>query len=233
MRADESSSDTKRPEVSIGLVDLERAKSLLLSGGILAHPTETVYGLGCLLRPDPLRALSTAKERGASDPFLILAPNTRWVCDHFSWGQSARVLAQEFWPGPLTLVLTPRKTMAFPPEVCSELGEVAVRVSSHQVVSTLVLALGEAMTSTSANRRGASVAATADSAAAVMAGLDPGVPVGWLDGGAVVDAIPSTIVRPTSQGIDLVRVGVIPADALRLALSTASGFDGDSMDAAR
>jgi L-threonylcarbamoyladenylate synthase len=199
-------------------VDLEGARARLLEGGIVAHPTETVYGLGCLLRPASLDALADAKGREISlRPFLILAPNLAWVRQRFRWGRVEDTLASRFWPGPLTLVLRPEGGSVMPAAVTSEIGEIAVRLSSHPLTSALLESMGEAMTSTSANRPGDPPARTGEAAAHAVVGL--GLPDAVvLDGGALPPSPPSTVVRVSSVGIELIRKGATPLGDVHAAL---------------
>jgi len=179
----------------------------LRSGGIVAYPTETVYGLGCLLRHDALERLASIKGRADDKPFLVLV-GTETDLAGVSWPDPARRLADAFWPGPLTLAL-PVASGTFHPRVVGPGNTVAVRKTSHPAVRELLLALREPLTSTSANAAGAPAALTAADAAAVLRGA--GAADAWiLDGGTLAASQPSTLVDCSVQPPRLVREGAIP-----------------------
>ncbi|MGD2122404.1 MAG: Sua5/YciO/YrdC/YwlC family protein, partial [Gemmatimonadota bacterium] len=97
----------------------------ILGGGLVAMPTETVYGFGCIPHGSPLRELQRIKERGPESPFLLLVPGPGAVGD-LEWTPEAERLVEVFWPGPLTVVLNDPDSR-FPPGVRSFRGGVAVR----------------------------------------------------------------------------------------------------------
>lgn len=180
----------------------------LAGGGIVVYPTETVYGLGCALRPDALEALARFK---GPRPFLLLirgpgdAPGLRWT-------DQARRLADAFWPGPLTLALT--ADAAYPPQVLGPDGGVAVRVSSHEAIPDLIEVAGGPITSTSANEAGRPPAMDGEAAAVVGAAVEAqGGRVLVLDGGRLPPTRPSTIVRCAGT-VRLLREGAVPRSAL-------------------
>lgn len=181
----------------------------LAADGIVAYPTETVYGLGCALRDDALRRLAAFK---GDRPFLLLIPDAAAVA--LAWTAPALRLAERFWPGPLTLALD-APTGTFPPQVVGPDGAVAVRVSPHAGVSALLQAAGGPVTSTSANRPGTPPARDARSAAAAGADID-GLLV--LDGGTLPPALPSTIVRCGAGAARILREGVIERSMIEAAV---------------
>lgn len=184
----------------------------LRAGGLIAYPTETVYGFGCALQPAALSALARLKRREARKPFLLLVRDRREL-QGLRWTPAATRLADAFWPGPLTLVLATGAT-GLPPEVTGPGGTVAVRASPHPGVRALLTALGAPITSTSANAPGA---APASSAAEVRRALDVlEAPDVWvLDGGALPPSAPSTIVDCSGFRPRVLRAGAIPTERLR------------------
>src|ERR671921_2539304 len=126
----------------------------LRAGKLLAYPTETMYGLGSAPTVPALAALARLKGRPEGKPFLLLISGRRMAEE---WGlvftPSASALSDAFWPGPLTLVL-PGGEGRLPDELRGSEGGVAVRYTSHPGIARLVAALGEPLTSTSANRPG-------------------------------------------------------------------------------
>jgi L-threonylcarbamoyladenylate synthase len=188
---------------------LDAARQHLRSNRVLAYPTETSYGLGTLVTKPALEALGRLKEREAAKPFLLLVEG-RIMAE--SWGlrfeQAAERLAAAFWPGPLTLVLAvtaPR----LPDMLRGPSGGAAVRHSSHPGAAALVHALGEPITSTSANRADGTPASSGETVASVFG---PEVETGELlvlDGGSLPAGPPSSLVDCTGPQPRLLREGAI------------------------
>lgn len=192
----------------------------LQNGGAIAYPTDTVYGFGGTMQPAALTQVAHLKAREERRPFLLLISNTA-QSPQLEWNQRARLLAQEFWPGPLTLAL--RATSGdFPPQVVSPEGTVAVRETSHPGLRTLLHALGEPITSTSANLRGQSPASTADEAEQVLYQLEAD-DVWLLDGGELPPSQPSTLVDCSVDPVRVLRVGAIPIESLRKVVERVDG----------
>ena len=189
----------------------------LARGGLLAYPTETVYGLGSGPRVPALDALARLKGRSPDKPFLVLVSSRAMVEE---WGlvltTAARALAAAFWPGPLTLVL-PGGEGKLPDQLRGREGGIAVRHTSHAGIAGLVAATGEPLTSTSANRPGDPPAPGADRIREVFAEEVARGELLVLDGGVLGNVPPSTLVDCTSPVPRLVREGAIPRTELRLA----------------
>lgn len=189
----------------------------LARGGLLAYPTETVYGLGSGPKVPALDALARLKGRAADKPFLLLVSSRAMVEE---WGlvlsTAARALAAAFWPGPLTLVL-PGGEGKLPDQLRGREGGIAVRYTSHSGIARLVAATGEPLTSTSANRPGDPPAPGADRIREVFAEEVARGELLVLDGGVLGNVPPSTLVDCTSPVPRLVREGAIPRTELRLA----------------
>ena len=186
-------------------------------GGLLAYPTETVYGLGSDPTESALAALAELKGRPPDKPFLLLVAS-RTMAEH--WGlvfsPAARALSDVFWPGPLTLVLRGGEGR-LPDQLRGREGGIAVRHTSHPGVVRLVAALARPLTSTSANRPGDPPAPGADRIADVFR---PEIEQGLLlvlDGGVLGNVPPSTLVDCTGPVPRLVREGAIPRAELRRA----------------
>ena len=184
-------------------------------GGLLAYPTETVYGLGSTPSVPGLGALSRLKGRAPGKPFLLLVSG-RQMAD--AWGlvmsPSARALSEAFWPGPLTLVLRGGEGR-LPDELRGKEGGIAVRHTSHAGIARLVTAMGQPLTSTSANRPGEPAAPGPDRIREVFGPeIDRGELL-VLDGGVLGNVPPSTLVDCTGPIPRLVREGAIPRAELR------------------
>ena len=186
-------------------------------GGLLAYPTETVYGLGSAPTVPALEALARLKGRAPDKPFLVLVSSLAMVEE---WGlvlsPSARALSAAFWPGPLTLVL-PGGEGKLPDQLRGKEGGIAVRHTSHTGIARLVAALGQPLTSTSANRPGEPTAPGADRIREVFAEEVARGALRVLDGGVLGNVPPSTLVDCTTAVPRLVREGAIPRGELRRA----------------
>jgi len=203
--------------------DLDRIVEHLEGGGILAYPTETVYGLGGDPTPDVVSAIRRIKGREGEHPFLLLLPDGKHPAEApLRWGltlpDEGRRLAERFWPGPLTLVLADPHHR-FPEGVRSAAGGVAVRVSPHPFVTELMATWCRPLISTSANRTGEPAALTAEQ---VRFGLGGGAGealdrnrVRVIDGGPVDSPEPSTLVDCMGARPRLLRRGAISAEILR------------------
>src|SRR5258708_29705505 len=127
------------------------AAAILRAGGLVAFPTETVYGLGAhALDQHAVRAIFEAKKRPADDP-LIVHDGEMALVDEVAFfpGRLARQLAEHFWPGPLTLVLPKRPRV--PAEVTAGLDTVAVRIPAHPIARALLAEVGLPLAAPSAN----------------------------------------------------------------------------------
>lgn len=187
----------------------------LRADGLIAYPTETVYGLGSLARDAGLDALAALKGRPPGKPFLLLVSDLEMLeRTGLMLGPSARALAREFWPGPLTLVL-PGGDGTVPARLRGPEGGVAVRWTSLAPLAALIGAIGEPITSTSANRPGGP---TAPGVAAIEELFAEAIGDGTLlvlDGGVLGNVPPSTLVDCTGPVPRLVREGAIPRRELR------------------
>jgi L-threonylcarbamoyladenylate synthase len=187
-------------------------------GGLLAYPTETVYGLGSRVVQADVAALAALKGRLAGKPFLLLISDRAMAeAQGLAFNASADALAKAFWPGPLTLVL-PGGSGRLPDLLRGPEGGIAVRWTSHQGIARLVAALGAPLTSTSANLPGkppgpGAAAIARDFASAVDSGQ-----LLVLDGGVLGNRPPSTVVDCTQPAAHIVREGTLSVHELRRAV---------------
>lgn len=184
----------------------------LRAGGLIAYPTETVFGLGGLAQPLPTRRLADLKARDAAKPFILLVSRRDQV-EGLVWTAPARALATAFWPGPITLVLR-EPARLYPPGIASKEGGVAIRETPHPGIRALIDALGEPITSTSANPPGGRPALTSAEALALLRDLPARADV-WLLDGVAGGAQPSTVVDCTADRPRLVREGAVPLERIR------------------
>lgn len=199
-----------------GLIPADELREVgrhLRSGGLLAYPTETVYGLGGLAEDGPLRALAALKRRDADKPFLLLLPDPRAAAG-LVWNRCARRLAERLWPGPLTLVL-PDPGRSFPAQVRGASGGVAVRMSPAPVARQILDEVGAPITSTSANPPGGSPACSGQEAWEAARALEAGERLWVVDAGKLPPALASTIVDCTGRDPVVLRAGALDPSELR------------------
>lgn len=184
----------------------------LRAGGLLAYPTETVYGLGCTLKTDSLDRLAALKGGREGKAFILLIREPADV-DGLRWNRAAHELAGCFWPGPVTLALAAHDGR-FPDAIVGPTGLVAVRVSPHRGVRGLLELLREPLTSTSANLAGQPPARSADDVRLVLekAGRSDTL---ILDGGTLPETAPSTLIDCSTPVPQLLRAGAVPIEELR------------------
>jgi len=189
------------------------AVEMLRKGEVVALPTETVYGLAA----DALNAIAVAKifeakERPRFNPLIVHLPDEQWLerlatVDDRSRAQIKKLIAQ-FWPGPLTLVLSRQPIV--PEIVTAGLDTVAVRMSSHPVFAEIISAFGKPVAAPSSNRFGRISPTTAQHVFAELSGRIPLI----VDAGPTTHGIESTIVAVHGNKIDVLRRGPITVEQL-------------------
>ncbi|WP_369386248.1 L-threonylcarbamoyladenylate synthase [Streptomyces sp. CG1] len=194
--------------------DIEKAAGVLRAGGLVALPTETVYGLGANAEDSAaVSRIFKVKGRPPSHPLIVHIGGAEqlddWVEDV---PETARLLAERFWPGPLTLVL--RRGRRVPLEATGGLQTVAVRVPDHPVALALLAAFGGGVTAPSANRFGSVSPTTADHVRAELGDAVDFV----LDGGPCEVGVESTIVDATGEIPSILRPGGVTREDLEAAL---------------
>jgi len=187
--------------------ELDRAVAILKRGGLVAFPTETVYGLGADARnPDALAKLYAAKGRPADHPVIVHLGDVGQVVQ---WAREitpiAQKLARQFWPGPLTMIL--KRAPGAGDAVTGGQDTVGIRIPSHAIAHALLEKFGGGVAAPSANRFGRVSATTA---AHVRQEFGDAVDL-VLDGGASDVGIESTIVDATGAAPVLLRPGHISA----------------------
>jgi L-threonylcarbamoyladenylate synthase len=196
----------------IPATEIDSALQVLKNGGIVAFPTDTVYGLGSLAFDNPaIESIYTAKDRPIEKAIPILIgdlDDLNQVADDIP--NMALRFAARFWPGPLTCVVP--KKLILPPAI-SATHTVAVRIPDHPDARTLLRAAG-AMAVTSANISGQPSPSTAQEVYDQLKGRIPLI----LDGGKTKGGIPSTLVDCTGDNPTILREGPISLSELMAAL---------------
>ena len=196
----------------------------LQAGGVLAYPTETVYGFGTAIDGDAIDRLVELKRRPRGKPFLLLIAGSDMLArlDLQLTPEAARIAARH-WPGPVTLVLRGGDRQV-PPRLRGPEGGIAVRWTSHEGLQRFIRALGEPITSTSANRPGLPPAMSAGEILTQWSEVIARGVIRVLDGGRLEPSRPSTVVDCTGRRPRVIRPGAIPAAILR---ESASDLIGD------
>lgn len=203
---------------------LDRAAAILSAGGLVAFPTETVYGLGGDARSDHAVArIFDAKGRPRFNPLIVHVPDLASASRYAVFDATAKALAAAFWPGPLTLVLPLRDDAGLSPLVTAGLTTVAIRLPAHPLARALLAAFGGPLAAPSANPSGKVSPTRASHVAAGLTGRIEAI----LDGGPCAVGVESTILGLAGTPT-LLRPGGIPSEALEAALGQPLATGGDS-----
>lgn len=199
---------TDTPTTRAALV--AEAADILLNGGVVVLPTDTVYGLAAHPgHPEAVARLSTIKGRAEEKPLALLASREEALTAlGGKLSPAARRLAARFWPGALTLVVD-----------CGERTE-GVRIPDHPLARAVIAACGGLLRVTSANRAGETPALTAEAALRDV-GADADLVI---DGGPVSGGKASTVVRDAPGGWRILREGAIPAAAIKAAVAESAAM---------
>lgn len=190
------------------------AARVVQRGGIVAMPTDTLYGLAVSpFNATALEAIRRLKERPADRAIPLVAADVEQIAATLGvLPMLARLLAARFWPGPLTMLMPAPERL--PAEVTGGTGRVGVRVPAHAVTRALCAACGMPLTATSANKSGQPATNDPD---AVAASLGAGIDV-LLDAGVTPGGPPSTIIDVTDATPRVIRQGAIPWESIQSCL---------------
>lgn len=191
--------------------ELETAAEILRSGGLVAIPTETVYGLGAnALDPSAVGRIYEAKGRPSDNPLIIHVPNADWLSRYcVDVPECAYRLAERFWPGPLTMIL--RRNPIVPDRTTGRLDTVGVRCPNHPVTLALIEKAAVPIAAPSANLSGRPSCTTAEHVMEDVGGKIECI----LDGGPCEVGVESTIIDLTVQPPRLLRPGGLPLEQLK------------------
>lgn len=192
-----------------GFVSVSEAVSILLDHGIVALPTETVYGLAaCVFSELAVRKVFMAKGRPANNP-LIVHVHSIEQAQQMAWmNETALHLSKTFWPGPLTLVLPSRGSV--PDVATGSLDTVAVRMPRHATMLEVIRQVGQPLVAPSANKSGYPSPTKAQH---VLDDYQGTIPV--VDGGPCTVGLESTVVAVNNKECVILRPGFITANDLR------------------
>lgn len=205
-----------RGEEAHDLPLIRRAAETIRAGGLVAFPTETVYGLGAdALNPEAVRRIFHAKGRPSWDPLIVhLDTSDQLYLLTRDQPPAVQALLEHFIPGPLTLVLF--KTALVPDEVTAGLPTVALRMPAHPVARALIRLSGTPIAAPSANKFGRPSPTTAEHVLHDLAGEIDVV----LDAGPTPVGVESTVLDMTTQPPTLLRPGATPVEALEAVIGT-------------
>ena len=194
--------------------EIQEAADIIRAGGLVAIPTETVYGLGAdALNPEAVRRIYEAKGRPSDNPLIIHVPSADWLARYcVEVPESAYRLAEQFWPGPLTMIL--KRNPIVPDRTTGGLDTVGVRCPNHPVTLALIEAAGVPIAAPSANLSGRPSCTTAQHVLEDVGGKIDCI----LDGGPCAVGVESTIVDLTVNPPRLLRPGGLPLESLEKVL---------------
>jgi L-threonylcarbamoyladenylate synthase len=190
------------------------AAAVLRSGGIVALPTDTVYGIAVALdTPGGIEALFAAKDRPPDKAIMLLLADAAQAPTIGVWPAGAAALAEAFWPGGLTIVVPQRDDVPLPPILTAGARTIGLRVPDHDAPRALAAAVGPIPT-TSANKSGDPTAADAGT---IVQQLGDAIEL-VLDGGPAHGGPPSTVVDCTVEPPRILRQGAISREAIERVL---------------
>jgi L-threonylcarbamoyladenylate synthase len=200
---------------AVNAIEIDKAARILRDGGLVAFPTETVYGLGADATSDRAVArVYEAKGRPSFNPLIVHVTSLAAAERLAVFPAGARLLAEKFWPGPLTLVLPRRDACPVSLLASAGLESLALRVPAHPVAQALLAAAGRPIVAPSANPSGRVSPTTADH---VRIGLGSKVDL-IIDGGASMVGVESTIVSFLNEEPELLRPGGIAREVMESVL---------------
>ena len=208
---------------------IDEAGRLLRAGRLVAFPTETVYGLGAdATNGQAVAGIFETKGRPRFNPLIVHVPDLASAERLAVLSAPARKLADAFWPGPLTLVLTRKPDSGLSDLVSAGLDSVAIRIPAHPIARALLAAAEHPLAAPSANRSGR-VSPTLARHVHEDLGERPAM---ILDGGATAHGLESTVVDATGDAtVTLLRPGAVPREAIEAVLGTSlsSGPETDDV----
>ncbi len=215
--------DPTKPQTPESDVALDRAADLLRRGGLVALPTETVYGLGAnALDKTAVAHIFEAKRRPAWDPIIVHIASMKMLDNLVAEiPKAARPLMKAFWPGPLTLLLP--RSGSVPDSVTAGRPLVGVRMPAHPVAHEVISRAGVPIAAPSANLF-AHISPT--TAAHVLQDLDGRIDA-VLDAGPSVFGLESTVLDPTTSPMTIYRPGAVTAEQIRAVAGPARFFRED------
>lgn len=202
---------------------IEKAAAILRAGGLVGMPTETVYGLAGNANDDrAVAAIFAAKQRPSFNPLIVHLPTVAAAKSLALFSDYAAKLAEQFWPGPLTMVLPQQPNSPVSKLATAGLPTIALRVPNHQTAQDLMRACGLPLAAPSANRSG-EISPT--QAKHVEKSLGSAIDM-ILDGGECLVGLESTIVDLSTGRPTVLRMGGISLEQIEAVIGPIDRFDG-------
>ena len=190
---------------------INKSVQVLANGGLVAFPTETVYGLGADACNDiAVASIFSTKKRPQFNPLIVHVHNKELAEKYVNFTDSARKIANELWPGPLTLVLPRREDSDLSLLVSAGLDTVAIRVPSHPTANALLSSFGGPIAAPSANASGSVSPTTAEHVIESLEGLTDII----IDDGPCRIGLESTVIDLTGNSPSLLRHGAVTLEDL-------------------
>lgn len=193
--------------------NLELASKILRNGGLIAFPTETVFGLGVIYdNNDSYQRLIDVKRRPPEKPFTLMCGDVNDIFKYAYINEKAKKLIDAFMPGQFTIILKAKENL--PSYVISKEGNVGIRVSSDELVSNLIKKVGKPLLVPSANKSGETPAHNVND---VLNAFNENELDGVIEGESISNT-PSTIVMMNDDDIIIIRKGLISEDDIKKVL---------------
>ena len=198
--------DPGNPEQAL----IDRAVEILSGGGVIAYPTETLYGLGAHAgNAEAVEKIFIIKGRPFAKPIALIMGNEENMEELVrEVSPASRRLMEAFWPGALTLVFNASSRIL--PPLTAETGTIGIRISSHPIASAIAKTLHFPITATSANLSGEGECSTAEEVAERLKEKIDAI----IDGGGARGGVSSTILDVTTDPPVIIREGTIPASSI-------------------
>jgi len=207
-----------------------KSANLLRTGGLVAFPTETVYGLGANATDGKAIAkIYEAKGRPSFNPLISHGSSLEMLLPEAEFDDRALSLADKFWPGPLTMILPRKISGKISDLACAGLSTIALRIPSHKIALDLIAAAGVPIAAPSANTSG-TLSPTAPHH--VLSSLGGKVPI-ILAGGATQYGLESTVVDLSGRDVVIVRAGAITAEDISDCLECPVTYELEATDKPR
>lgn len=204
--------------------NIARAAEIIREGGLVAFPTETVYGLGAnALSSDAVKKIFEAKGRPGDNPLIMHVAGISDASKYADIGSAAEVLMHHFWPGPLTLVLSSFPIV--PLETRANLDTVAMRAPLNPIALELIREAGVPIAAPSANKSGRPSPTTAQT---VWEDLRDSVDM-IIDGGSTLIGVESTVADATDNVLRILRPGGVSRETLAQFVDVAGDEDSDKV----